>query len=296
MKARFILIFACVLAFSATQASVKANPVNFKGDPDTLLAFYNSMKLRDDGDYGKLMNNCKHPAGRLAPEIFRDFIEAMEPQRIYFSQGVDFSDGVISFWWNCNEIGIKGPADSLMKATDMFLTGNDFTLQESMSNTSLRVYQYVQGTRIYQFTIADTVKNRQKGMTTFTSQLKVMLTTYINAPLTSDMLKLYPAIRCADLPTGIFNVIRKQTFRSIAFGGTWERYYTWEVRLPFPTEDALSEVRKKLISAILDYGFVFFNENEGITVFKIQLTETNSYIYLSKPDDFTLKFRFQANS
>ncbi len=286
-----------LISFNGIAVGEEHSMIWKKGNPDSLEMFYAWMDLSTEGPYGQTMLSRKHPDGRLAPEFLRNYIDLMDPQRIYFTQGVDFSDGTLTFWWMLDELAVKGSKDSLLIRTNQYLNELDYkAMGYSPLFPKMKQYILLSGTKICTFMIADSLFTSGNNLSCEKMRFQIQFCTSVLPPSAAAMVKLYPALYCAELPTGLFGVLKKRPFKSISYGGTWERYYGWEITTPFPTEDVAADVRKTLIQAILDYGFTFVSESGGITVFKIQFSETTSYVYLSNPTELLLKMRFQPNS
>lgn len=293
-----ICLLCCILmlSFAGKATAHIQEGVAKKKTSDTLEAFYNWMMLSEEGDYGKIMQARKHPVGRLAPEFLRDYVVMMNPQRIYYSQGVDVNDGLVTFWWNFDEFAVKTSIDSFVLETEQFLSEQSYEKKSNTTQPGVKIYELVIGSRVCTFIMGDTIKPSGGKLCSGKLRFEIKLVSSILPPSAATIVKLYPAIECLDFPPGIFNVFKKLSFERIEYGGTWSRYYYWDIKIPFSDEDALTVLRKTLIEAILDYGFVFTNEQDHITVFKLQFAETASYIYLSKPDPLVIRMRFQANS
>jgi len=285
--------FAIVLlVFYCCMGSANAE---IPGKPDSLTAFVQWMELEAGGSYGTIMASRKHPEGRLAPEVFRDYISEMEPQRIHFCQGVEWAPDLVTFWWSMEECAIKSSIDTVLEQTAFFFKQREYIPVTGIPENEFKV-ELTEGTRTYSFRLWDFTKYPDSKLCGGKIRLSVRFFSSIEAPRVGETLKIYPALNAPEFPVSLMKILKSKTFSSLSYGGTWDRNYLWSLEIPCQTEENLLELRKVLIKAILDYGFLFHSESEGVAAFKLHFADNTSFIYLSPEADEVLKIMFRANS
>lgn len=293
MKRKIIIFLLCLSGGGWIHATEGYFPQTPSGKTDSLTAFIQWMDLGEGGNYAALMSAGKHPSGRLAPAVFRDLMEVVEPRRMTFHQGLDVEEGKTTFWWTVDDFSVNLGADTLMFHIEEFFKSKEWERLEINSGKVLQ-YSLAQGSRSSSFRCWQIRYDREKKLTSGSFTFEVSLLLSIPAPLLETLQKSYPGVFAPEFPASVMKVIGKKTFLHLSYGGTWDRYYIWSAELPCQTAENLEETRKLLIKAILSAGFVFYEEKEGVTCFRKATTDNLSLLKMSRQENDVLCLSFQA--
>lgn len=274
-----------------------ANITNMHIKDDSIGYYYKMMDLRAEGQYNNIMTAHKHPSDRLVPEILEFFIEKFEPQRISFSQGVNYNDTVISFYWYMNEFAVEADADTFNEQAAAFLLGQEFISINKLAHTDQkRTFMYFNGNLTYKFELENFVNYTGGKLCGGNVYISITINSPLQRPLVGEILKLYPSICCPFINSKITKEIKKLPFSSISYGGTWEQYYCWDVEIICTDQTALNSLNKAILDIIIKLGYLFNSETGNSQVYYSNLGNTPSFIYITKQENNILNFRFQPNS
>ena len=258
---------------------------------DSLQARMSWMELAADGSYGRIMRDFRHPEGRLAPALLRDFLVMAEPTRLRFEQGVACSDSGFIFWWELTDIGFPCSVDSLVLLTQHYMREKEYATVLLGSPTEWGV-EFNTGSRVVLFHLREIERHERRSTARLCLSIRFPGS---NALITvKEIMKAYPALLINGLPLSLTKLLDKVAFRQISYGGSWDRYYIWSLSVPAEAMADPAGFRLRIIKIIRDYGYVFRNQVEGSDVFRLVRTDNTSLRRLRSDEEGGLTLGFQA--
>ena len=282
-----LVVVLCLLAKAGYTVPMPA-------ERDSLQAWMTWMDLAADGSYGRMMQEFRHPDGRQAPLLLREFLATTEPLKMQFAQGVETDEGTLVFWWEMKDAWFPWSADSLVLLTRQYFREKEYPLAEETSSSVWQL-DYSTGFRHISFQLDGIESHGHR------SSARVYLALRfgpLNEPLSlKELLSFYPALSVEGLPPALQKLLEKLSFSHLSYGGSWDRYYSWDLRIPAGATDDPAALRLRVIKLIRDYGYVFQRQSEeGSDIFRLVLSDNTRLILLHMEDDGGLSLRFQAYS
>jgi len=219
---------------AAPPAQPTPPPLAAPSDPVAWLV--KAADVGTDPAFAALLAAHKHAADRVAPRVLRELLAALAPTRLEWSEAFEHTDGAPVLVFFVPQLGIPGkPADAQAKLAAT-LGALGFGKPQTAGGPRGRpeeVYTRALG----QATLALYVEEIQPytGARTPTSGTTLLLKVRANEPTAPPALRTVlaarPSLRDARVPAALVDLVSGDPVASVASGGTWARYYTWDVRL-----------------------------------------------------------------
>ena len=276
--------------------SKENNPVENNDNIDFKNAI-SKINFYQNNNIKQFLKNSKHDVNIALTYELATFLAKLTPFRFDIKYGIQYYDNKISFWWFISEFGIKGNnVDGINKITEI-LEKLGFKHQKIMQN------QY--GYNEYHYDKNDEFLTHHlfiEGLENFdgTKEEKcggsLSYNIQVNIPTSEDklseILTFYPKIKCKSLPNELFELFKNKKISYIGYGGTWYRYYTWNIKISLANNPNLLSDIQKILSSL---KYKLYQENKNHFTYKSSGNHT-SFIYLSLKEKGFLSFRFQPNS
>jgi hypothetical protein len=264
--------------------------------PGSFKKAIEKLELKTSEGFEKLMNSNKHKSHFLLPQQLLCFIDSFPPFRFSFSNSIDFQDDKYRLTWFFSEYALEGNEEEVSETIKSFMEKAGFTEKEAEGDFSMK---YLKSGEKYstEFMLLDLVnftggKGSKCGGTLVFS---IELSDIIKPAKISEVLEALPSLKFESFPKAVYSLIEGQGFSNITYGGTWQRYYTWSVSLPYQSTIKLKVDLQLIKSELQTDGFEIDEEKGGEITYRSTDHIGGSWFYITVEEN-NLELRFQPNS
>jgi hypothetical protein len=254
------------------------------------------LELGTNESFKNLMNTNKHKTHFLLPQHLLSFIDSFPPFRFSYSNAVDFQDGKLRLTWFFSEFALEGNEEDNRKKIKTFMEKDGFTEKEAEGDFSMK---YIKpGTKFStDFMFLDLVnftggKGAKCGGTLVYS---IELSASIKPATINEALETLPSLKFETFPKTVYAFISGEQFSSINYGGTWQRYYTWSVSIPFANKEKMKTELQTIRKLLEKDGYEVDDEKENEITYRSTDHIGGSWFYITV-ENSNLELRFQPNS
>jgi hypothetical protein len=231
-----------------------------------------TLDITTDPGFEKLLLDTKHQPARPAPSPLQEALCAVFPFRLELSAGISFISGILDFSWFIPEFGVKKGAvetkQILLHTMEDhgFVHGTPYIGKEGFEEV---VCTRKQGNWTHTFCIKRLMRFHGTKTPSSGGTLLYNITGKVPdfTPVLEDILSGYPALCCPELPKEFLDLFSQECIRSLFYGGTWSRRYTWNVKISSGTEEESAALCQKTAGLIESQGSAFDHSSRGVSVY-----------------------------
>lgn len=256
----------------------------------------NNLKLSSSECFKEIMVEHKHKSHFLLPSHLLSFMENFKPFRMSFSNAIDLKDNKLRLTWFFSEYALDGDNDENMKSIKALLVKDGFEEKEIEGDYSLK---YLKSGKLFNTqVIFDDLVNYEGGKEEKCGGTLIYIIEVnkpVQSPLISEALEILPSLKFESFPKTIYDFISSQKFSSINYGGTWERYYTWSVSIPYSIKEKMKVDLDTIKESLEKEGYEVKDNDDNNFTYRSTGQKGSSWFYISIEEN-TLELRFQPNS
>lgn len=256
----------------------------------------NKLELTTNEQFKKKMTDNKHKSHFLLPQHLYTFIDSFPPFRFSFSNSMDFQDGKVILTWFFSEYALEGNQQGRNEEIAQFLKNDEFTKEEADGDFSMK-YTKEEGFFSTRFIMLDLVnyEGGDREMCGGTLVYSIELSSKIKPVKINEALEVLPSLQFEFFPKKLYAIIADLPFTNITYGGTWQRYYTWSVSIPYSNPLKQKVDLKMFKDELEDEGFEIVEEQENKITYRSTDHIGGSWFYITVEEN-NLELRFQPNS
>jgi hypothetical protein len=260
-----------------------------------LKAIISRCSIGSDDEYAKILTDLKHSPASVAPPEFRSIIKKLGPFRMDLHWGISWKKNRLTLYWFTGEFGVKKPTADVAELLSGTVESLGFGPSGPDTGKSKPIeFAKVSGDFIHRFRIEKL--ERFIGTSTPSSggsfQYEIEYGKDVAEPILEEVLDGYPALACPEMIPGILGFFAPVPVTEVSYGGTWTRYYDFEINADYKDEKLAKKAFSQLKELVVSLGFSFEREDGGILTF-MKDGSIGPVLYLSLEKDGIACFRIQ---
>jgi hypothetical protein len=258
------------------------------------------LSISSDPDFSRFLDGHKHNPDFNAPPVWRALLSALDPFRFDYNNGIIINEHTLGFYWYCAEFGSEGTPEQVIGVITNLMQDRDFSAQPVHKNRyGMNEYVFIKENRGIQYRLTVEGVERFTGTRQSRSGGRLLYEINIAAntprPTVRKALQAFPWLACPELPAPLLDYFNDRIFSSLSYGGTWTRYYDWELTIPCATPDAAAEELSRVDDLLAGLGYSPEKSNADTQVYH-PAQSFAPIIYLSLAGKNVFSFRIQPHS
>lgn len=243
-----------------------------------------------DKKFQELLAKEKKAENHTAPARLRELLASFRVLRMDMGQAYTHEDGKAALVWWFGEIGVAGDVEKVGAQIADALKSYGFTVAEGEKGRKIGTLS------------KDGVKqaielegpHRWVGGKETACGIRLMWRVSDEkespAPTLEKLLAELPMLKDDRVEDSVSKELASTPIAGLAFGGTWTRYYDWDVTLAADSADAAAKLHQKCVRLLGDLGYEPKDD-------QYERRKTGSFAWLHAPDaKHRVRLRFQPES
>lgn len=248
-------------------------------------------EIGSDKKFHQILKSFNLRETHSAPLRLREFLDSLKIVRLHFGESYAHEKKRATLGWWIGELGVSGDADEVSRQVTGFFAKAGFESREEDDRGTPRWRFTLARNGVTQEAVVWAPSNWVGGQETACgTRVTWRVTDRTESPRTTlaKLLERFPQLREPRLDEELFRELGTLEVASLSAGGTWIKYYDWDVTLGDTSADALSKLLKKLS----------FSRTEKAKEFDVwERPKTGSWAWLYPADKSgAIRLRFQPES
>ncbi len=273
-------------SLDTVQAAVR--PVALTGE-----ALYRQADVGLDDAFRALLVQLRHDPDRPAPAAWRALLVALRPSHFDLTLSLEIEGEALHLVWVADDCALpgldaaaaRGVIAERMAAAGFVADGQGGEARYAKDGPGLRHSLVVP--RIVQHTGAP---GPQVGVVLV---YKVTVAAPTGSFTLPDALALHPALRFAAVPAPVLAALGRDRVERLTLGGTWTRYYSFEVVVRPALAAAAQKLAERLEALVRAAGAKPFDQSGARQTFALP---GDGMVYLDRPGPGLVSYRLQPQT
>lgn len=261
-----------------------------EGKETVIERLIRAADVGSDKKFQELLGAEQQAGNHTAPARLRELLASFRVLRMDMGQAYTHEDGKAALVWWFGEIGVAGDVEKV-----------GAQIADAMKSYGFTVAEGEKGRKNYTLS-KDGVKqeiglegpSRWVGGKETACGIRLMWRVSDEkespAPTLEKLLQQMPMLKDDRMENSAYKELASTPIAGLAFGGTWTRYYDWDVTLAAESADAAAKLRERCAKLLTSLGYEDGEEHW-------ERRKTGSFAWLLAPDaKHRVRLRLQPES